>query len=77
MGSYIFLDREAPRYPTGFGCAFAFASAGLVCALVLEYTYKRINTKRDAMSEEEIYGRYTREELEEMGDRSPLFRYAL
>lgn len=29
------------------------------------------------MTEEEIRGKYTQEQLEELGDRSPLFRYAL
>jgi MFS family permease len=77
VGSYIFIGSEAPKYPTGFGCAFAFAAAGVVTALILEFLYKHINKKRDALTDAEIYSRYTREELDAMGDRSPLFRYTL
>ncbi len=37
VGSYIYKEDEAPRYPTGFGTSFAFAAAGVVAALVLEF----------------------------------------
>lgn len=37
---------------------------------------KRINAKRDTMDENEIRAKYTEEELAEMGDDSPLFRYS-
>jgi hypothetical protein len=48
-----------------------------VAVLVLEFVYKRINAKRAAMTIEEIHSKYTEQELEDMGDRSPLFRYSL
>ena len=28
IGSYIYIEDEKPRYPTGFGASFAFARAG-------------------------------------------------
>ncbi|CAG8903779.1 unnamed protein product [Penicillium egyptiacum] len=36
VGSFIYLEREAPKYPTGFGNSFAFAVAGIVASVVLE-----------------------------------------
>lgn len=77
IGSFIFLDREKPKYPTGFGTSLALAGAGAVSCLVLEITYWRINKEREKISEEEIRDKYSLEELEELDDRSPLFRYSL
>lgn len=77
IGSNIYLEREKPKYPTGFGASFGFAGLGIICALLLEFFFWRINKSRDAMTEEEIRAKYTEEELDKMGDRSPLFRYAL
>lgn len=77
VGSYIYKTDEAPRYPTGFGTSLAFGAAGLVSVLVLEYFLWRIN-KRDAqLTEDEVREKYTDEELEQMGDKSPLYKYCL
>lgn len=77
IGSYIYLDREAPRYPTGYGTSLAFALAGVIAATLLEFLLKRENAKRAQMTEEEIRETYTDEELDRMGDKSPLFKFAL
>ncbi|KAF6823705.1 major facilitator superfamily transporter [Colletotrichum plurivorum] len=77
IGSYIYLDKEAPRYPTGFGTSFAFASAGIVAAITLEVILKRLNARKKLMSEDEVRQRYSDEELDRMGEKSPLFKYAL
>ncbi|KAL1882090.1 hypothetical protein VTK73DRAFT_2499 [Phialemonium thermophilum] len=77
VGSYIYIDKEAPKYPTGYGNSLAFGAAGIVAALILEYGLWRIN-KRDAQyTEEEIRAKYSPEELERMGDESPLYKYCL
>lgn len=77
VGSYIFIEGESPTYPTGFGTSLAFAAAGVGACGVLEFVYMRENKNKDKMSEEEILAKYTDDELEAMGDRSPLFRYTL
>ncbi|KAH8894561.1 MFS general substrate transporter [Thozetella sp. PMI_491] len=77
IGSFIYLESEAPRYPSGFGSSLALAGAGVVSCVVLEITYWRINKGRDAVSEEEIRAKYSDQELADMDDRSPLFRYNL
>ncbi|KAL6228892.1 hypothetical protein BDW75DRAFT_235594 [Aspergillus navahoensis] len=76
-GSYIYLDREAPTYPTGFGLSLAFGVSALVVALVLEGSFWFANRGRKRMGEIEIREVYTDEQLLAMGDRSPLFRYML
>ncbi|OJJ55945.1 hypothetical protein ASPSYDRAFT_80621 [Aspergillus sydowii CBS 593.65] len=77
VGSFIYLEREAPKYPTGFGSSFAFAAAGMVASLVLETRFWFVNRRNEKISREEVYQRYTPEELQLMGDRSPLFKYIL
>lgn len=77
VGSFIYLAEESPKYPTGFGTSFGFASAGIVSALVLETTFSRINKRNEKMTEDEIRAKYTDAQLEKMGDRSPLFKYSL
>ncbi len=76
IGSNIYIGDEAPQYPTGFGVSLAFLGAGNVLLPIVYAGYVRwVNKKRDAMSEEEIRQKYTDDELAEMGDESPLFRY--
>ncbi|KMU81012.1 phthalate transporter [Coccidioides immitis RMSCC 3703] len=76
-GSFIYIEKEKPKYPTGFGSSFAFACAGIVATITLELAYIRINRRKAKMTLEEIHGKYTDEELQRMGDRSPLFKYML
>jgi MFS family permease len=77
IGSYIFLDSEAPSYPTGFGVSLAFGAAGSVVAVLLELAYWMENKKKSKWTEEEVYARYSQDELRKMGDKSPLFKYTL
>ena len=77
IGSFIYKQDEAPQYVTGYGNSFAFAAAGIVACLVLEFALFRLNRSKERFSEDEVRERYTDSELEEMGDRSPLFRYTL
>lgn len=77
VGSYIFLEDESPGYPTGFGIGLAFATFTLISTIVLGYSYKTINKKRDLLDEAEIRAQYTPEQLARLGDKSPLFRYKL
>ncbi|KAM0331621.1 hypothetical protein ACHAQA_003300 [Verticillium albo-atrum] len=77
IGSYIYLDREAPRYPTGFGTSFGFASGGIIAGTALEFTLKHLNKKKEMLDADEVRRTYTDEELDQMGEKSPLFKYAL
>ncbi|KAI5204021.1 MFS general substrate transporter [Aureobasidium subglaciale] len=76
-GSFIFIEKEAPKYPSGFGSSLAFAAAGIVACLVLEYLLWRSNGENEKFSEDEVRERYSDEELDKMGDKSPLFKYTL
>jgi hypothetical protein len=77
IGSYIYLDREQPRYPTGYGTSLAFGLAGIIAATLLEFLLRRENAKKEQMTEMDIRETYSEEELQHMGEKSPMFRFAL
>jgi hypothetical protein len=76
VGSYMYLDREAPTYQTGFGLSLAFGATGVIVSLILEMSYK-VGNARKAKIEEEARNKYTEDELLKLGDKSPLFKYTL
>ncbi|KAL0257656.1 hypothetical protein SLS55_006819 [Diplodia seriata] len=77
IGSYIYIEDEAPKYPTGYGTSFGFAAAGIVACFVLELALWKINKNNSRYTEQQIRAQYSHEELERMGEKSPLFRYNL
>lgn len=77
IGSFIYQEKEAPRYETGYGNSLAFVSAGIIACLVLEFSLYTLNQKKARLSEEEVRQQYTDEQLADMGEKSPLFRYQL
>jgi hypothetical protein len=77
IGSYMYLDRGQPRYPTGYGTSLAFALASIIAATILEFLLKRENGKKTQMTEIDIRNRYSEQELQRMGEKSSLFKYAL
>ncbi|KAL4939076.1 hypothetical protein BDV06DRAFT_214572 [Aspergillus oleicola] len=78
LGSNIFLANEAPTYPTGFGiCLAMLVLFGVIWPGIYCVMLDRINKRRAAIPAEQVMTEHTLEELAEMGDESPLFRYAL
>lgn len=75
IGTFIYRDNEAPTYPTGYGTAFSLAGMGILLACFVEFNFWRINRNRRQLTKENIMETYTEAELDELGDRSPLFRY--
>ncbi|KPI42794.1 putative transporter [Cyphellophora attinorum] len=80
-GSNIFFTADAPKYPVGFGFCLAIDGAGIIMAWVLRKYFQRENRKRDELLDREgeagIRAKYTDQELVDMGDKSPFFRYTL
>ncbi|OQV05003.1 hypothetical protein CLAIMM_09807 [Cladophialophora immunda] len=77
IGSNIYLARESPHYWTGYSISLAVLLTAIVSGWILRFSLQRINHQREKMTPEEIHSKYTEEQLQEMGDRSPLFRYTL
>ncbi|RDW68624.1 hypothetical protein BP5796_09281 [Coleophoma crateriformis] len=77
MGSNIYISSTAPEYPVGFGVSLGMLVVfAIIWPVIYFFLLKRVNKKRAAMSLEEIHAKYTDEQLAEMGDESPLFRYS-
>ncbi|KAJ4305553.1 hypothetical protein N0V90_001084 [Kalmusia sp. IMI 367209] len=77
VGSYMYLESEKPKYYTGFGLSLAFGATGFIIAFLLELSYSWGNRRKARMSEDEIRTKFTDEQLMDMGDKSPLFKYVL
>lgn len=73
----MYLDSEAPAYYTGFGLSLAFGGTSLVLVLLLEMSYVWANRRKRRLAEGEVRNMYSEEELLDLGDRSPLFKYTL
>ncbi|EXJ68458.1 uncharacterized protein A1O5_08250 [Cladophialophora psammophila CBS 110553] len=80
-GSNIYFSAQAPKYPTGFGVSLGICALGIVAAFILRVAYQRENKLRDDLlareGEEAIKAKYTEQELLDMGDKSPFYRYTL
>ncbi|KAM0548786.1 hypothetical protein ACHAPJ_009782 [Fusarium lateritium] len=76
IGSNIYLEKQKPNYWLGFGFGLGISFAAILATIVLKFEYQRLNREKEAMgTEAEIRERFTEEELLQMGDRSPLFKY--
>lgn len=77
MGSNIYIGSQNPTYPVGFGISITMlALFGIIWPVIYFFILKRINNNRARTPTEEVREKYTDEDLAEMGDESPLFRYS-
>ncbi|KAL4876349.1 major facilitator superfamily domain-containing protein [Aspergillus karnatakaensis] len=76
-GTNIYLGREAPYYWTGYGTSLAVIGVSLSAAVFLRFKFAQLNKRKEMMTVEEVYARFTEEELLDLGDESPLFRYTI
>lgn len=77
MASNFYRQNDAPRYILGHGLELGFIVVGLAAAAVLVVNYRRINAKRERQLADGTFAGYTPEELSDMGDRAPTFKYIL
>ncbi|KAI5895711.1 MFS general substrate transporter [Schizophyllum commune H4-8] len=78
IGSNIYIAEQAPTYPLGFGFSIGATVLGaMIPCMINWYLLRRENRRRDAMDPAVIKETYTEEQLSEMGEDSPLFRFTL
>jgi len=79
IASNIFRTQDAPRYILGHGIELMFVGIGFITLPIIVITYRRINAKRDRIAAGLEPGKtqddYTVQELRDLGDRAPDFRY--
>ncbi|KAJ5398544.1 hypothetical protein N7465_009033 [Penicillium sp. CMV-2018d] len=76
LGSFMYIEKESPKYTTGFGLSLALGGVGFFVALFLEWTYKLGNARKEKIADDARVN-YTEDQLFDMGDKSPLFKYVL
>lgn len=76
IGANIFLTSESPRYPTGYGTAFGLLWMGVLAATAMFVLMWRENKKRAAGERDDRLNR-PQEEVDNMGDYHPSFRFTL
>ncbi|KAF9483280.1 MFS general substrate transporter [Pholiota conissans] len=81
IAANIYRSKDSPRYLVGHGVELMFVGIGFIAVPAVVLSYIRINKKRDAIQREALEGgekkKYTDQELRELGDRAPDFRYTL
>ncbi|KDQ51627.1 hypothetical protein JAAARDRAFT_139858 [Jaapia argillacea MUCL 33604] len=80
ISSNVYRTQDEPRYIIGHAIELMFIGIGFICLPIAVLLYKRINAQRDRAEREageSGKSRYTDQELREMGDRAPDFRYTL
>lgn len=78
IGANIFVSKEAPTYKSGFITLLVLVMVGGVGATIANwYCLRASNLKKDKIPPEELEGKYTEQQLSEMGEYSPYFRYIL
>lgn len=78
IGSNIFIADQAPTYPLGFGFAIGATVLGVMTPCMINwFLLRRENIRREKLDATVIHETYTQEQLQSMGEYSPLFRYTL
>lgn len=75
MASNFYRTVDAPKFLLGHGLEIMFCVIGLIAVVALRLNYMRINKKRDSLQDDG--SEYNDQQLSEMGDRAPTFRYQL
>lgn len=73
MSSNFYREKDAPKYILGHSVELGFVVAGILALILMRLCYSRINAKRD----HEGTGALTEQEMSEMGDKAPNYRYTL
>jgi hypothetical protein len=75
IGSNIFIQEQNPRYWLGYGFCLFICAAAIVCVTILKWSWARENKRRGATDEGKKRAKYSDQELLELGDKPPIYRY--
>lgn len=75
----VFITNQSPKYPVGFGVGLAFGVVGLVATSVYAAFLLKENRRRDKLqgSNERAYDREEVEQLQDLGEAHPDFRFQI
>ncbi|KFY39589.1 hypothetical protein V495_05870 [Pseudogymnoascus sp. VKM F-4514 (FW-929)] len=75
MASNFYRQKDGPKFLLGHGLEIGFITMGLIGVVILRLNYARINRKRDLLMDDGA--ELTDNEISDLGDRAPTFRYQL
>jgi MFS family permease len=75
FASNIYHAKDKPRFIMGHAIELGFISLGIISLLILVASYRFVNNRRAKGIREGKYDNLTIEELSQMGDKNPYFRY--
>jgi hypothetical protein len=73
----IYPTADRPRFIKGHAITMAMVAFAIACYSVLWFALGRINTRRDKGEEEHLIAGMSDEDVAELGDDSPRFRYTI
>ncbi|KAF9523178.1 MFS general substrate transporter [Crepidotus variabilis] len=77
IAANIYRSQDSPRFILGHALEIVFVGIGLFTLPILILIYTRINAKREQKRLAQGSKQYSVQELRELGDRAPDFRYTL
>jgi hypothetical protein len=75
MASNFYRQKDGPRYILGHALELGFISAGIIAALILIFSYSRINKSRERRMAAGEHETVSEEELSARGDKAVTWRY--
>lgn len=75
MSSFIYPSAEGPRYIKGHAITLSLVGMSTMIYLFMSLYFKRENKKRDAGEVHPDHQHMSEDELAELGDESPHFRF--
>ena len=73
----IYPTADRPRFIKGHGITMAMVGFACICYAVMWFQLRHINSRREKGEEEHLVEGMTEEDVAEMGDDSPRFRYTI
>ncbi|KAH0831403.1 hypothetical protein J3R83DRAFT_14070 [Lanmaoa asiatica] len=81
IAANVYRQQDSPRFLLGYALELMFVCIGLIVVPILVISYKRINQARDEALRLHIERgeklQLSIQELKDLGDRAPDFRYTL
>lgn len=62
-GSFIYLDKESPKYYTGYFVSLGVSMIAIGSCLALKFGYARKNKQRNELTRDEIENNWSEEKL--------------
>ncbi|KAL6709544.1 hypothetical protein ACN47E_001479 [Coniothyrium glycines] len=77
MSAFIYPTRERPRFIKGHAITMAMVAFAIVCYAVMWFHLGQINKRRESGEEEHLIAGMNDEDVAELGDDSPRFKYTI